>query len=160
MVFNPFTTIDFQPQFVLEDNEIEVVDEMRVLGLVIRSDMKLSSNTQSMVSRDNKKLWVVRRLKKSGAKTEVLVDVYCKQVRSLLELAVPAWHGSITLAEGLYIKRIQKSACHIILGEEYFSYKNALKAWTLTPLHSEETGCPVNLLRRLRGIQNRRTGLN
>ena len=72
---NPCTSIDFQPQFVLEDNEIEVVDEMRVLGLVIRSDMKLSSNTQSMVSRDNKKLWVVRRLKKSGAKTEDLVDV-------------------------------------------------------------------------------------
>ena len=101
MVFNPCTSIDFQPQFVLEDNELEVVDEMRVIGLIIRSDMKWSSNTESIVSRANKKLWVVRRLKKSGVKTVDLIDVYCKQVRSLLELAVPAWHGSITQAEGM-----------------------------------------------------------
>ena len=105
MIFNPCTSIDFQPQFVLEDNELEVVDEMRVLGLIIRSDMRWSSNTESSVSRANKKLWVVRRLKKLGAKTVDLIDVYCKQVRSLLllELAVHAWHGSITQAEGMDI---------------------------------------------------------
>ena len=134
MIFNPCTSIDFLPQFTLNDQEIEVVDEMRVLGITITLDMKWATNTHNMVSRANKKLWVLRRLKNSGAKTEDLVDIYNKQVRSLLELAVPAWHGGITKDDQMDIERIQKSACHIILGEDYTSYRNALKLLNLDPL--------------------------
>ena len=63
-----------------------------------------------------------------------LVDIYCKQVRSLLEFAVPAWHGGINQNDQIDIERIQKSACHIILGDNYSSYKNALKTLCLDPL--------------------------
>ena len=134
MIFNPCTSIDFVPQFALDDQEIEVVEEMRVLGITITSDMKWATNTHNMVTKANKKLWVLRRLKNSGAKEEDLVDIYCKQVRSLLELAVPAWHGSITKDDQMDIERIQKSACHIILGEDYISYRNALKSLNLESL--------------------------
>ena len=75
---------------------------------------------------EHQKLWVLRRLKKSGAKTVDLVDIYCKQVRSLLELAVPAWNGGITVEERMDIERVQKSACHIIMGDSYASYRSAL----------------------------------
>ena len=51
-----------------------------------------------------------------------------------MELAVPAWHGGITQAEHMDIERIQKSAAHIILGENYLSYRNALKEMSLEPL--------------------------
>ena len=37
------------PKFDLAGNKIEVVEEMRVLGLIIRSDLKWSSNTENMV---------------------------------------------------------------------------------------------------------------
>ena len=134
MIFNPCTSIDFMPQFVLDDQEIEVVEEMRVLGITITSDMKWATNTNIMVTRANKKLWVLRRLKDSGAKEDDLVDIYCKQVRSLLELAVPAWHGGINKDDQMDIERIQKSACHIILGEDYTSYRNALKSLNLEAL--------------------------
>ena len=41
-------------------------------------------------------------------------------------MAVPVWHSGSTLNEQLDIERIQKSAAHIILGEYYISYKEAL----------------------------------
>ena len=126
MLFNPCTSIDFVPELVIDDQEIEVVEEMRLLGIIITSDMKWSANTLNMVTRAYQKLWVLRRLKKSGAKTVDLVDIYCKQVRSLLELAVPAWNGGITVEERMDIERVQKSACHIILGDSYASYRSAL----------------------------------
>ena len=44
-----------------------------------------------------------------GAKEEDLVKIYGKQVRGLLELAVPAWHESISQAEQLDIEGVQKS---------------------------------------------------
>ena len=122
------------PELVVNNMEIEVVEEMRLLGIIITSDMKWAANTLNMVSRANAKLWIIRRLKNDGAKMTDLVDIYCKQVQSLLEFAVPAWHGAITEEEKLDIERVQKSACHIILGDSYISYRSSLKSLNLDPL--------------------------
>ena len=119
--------VDFMPELELDGNELKVVEEIRLLGLVISSDMKWVSNTNNMVKKANKKLWIVRRLKFLGATELDLVDIYIKQVRCLLELAVPAWHGAITLAEQNDIERVQRSVAYIILGDNYLSYKDALK---------------------------------
>ena len=67
MVFNPCTSIDFLPEFTLDNNEIVVVDELRLLGLIIRSDLKWVSNTEQIVKKANKRLWIIRRLKYLGA---------------------------------------------------------------------------------------------
>ena len=90
MLFNPCTSIDFMPDLRLDDHELEVVEEMKLLGLMIRSDMSWASNTDNMVQKANKRMWILRRLKNLGAQADDLVDLYTKQVRSVLELAVPA----------------------------------------------------------------------
>ena len=136
MLFNPCTSKDFMPEVELNGIELEVVDELRLLGLIVRSDMKWHSNTENMVARGNKKLWMLRRLKSHGAENVDLVDVYVKQIRSLLELAAPAWQGAITQSERLDLERVQKCALHIIMGEEYESYRNALKQLNLEDLES------------------------
>ena len=60
--------------------------------------------------------------------------MYNKQVRSVLELAVPAWAGAISLAEKDEIERVQKGALHVILGHRYESYNSALKLVDLETL--------------------------
>ena len=40
IVFNPCRNIDFMPEMTIDDHELEVVDEIRLLGLIIRSNMK------------------------------------------------------------------------------------------------------------------------
>ena len=134
MIFNPCTSIDFMPELSVENHDLEVVDEMRLLGLIIRSDMKWMANTENMVMKANKRLWILRRLKYLGAQEYDLVDIYTKQIRSVLELAVPVWHGGITLSEQIDLERIQRSATHIILGEDFVSYKEALKSLELDTL--------------------------
>ena len=89
-----------------------------------------------MIAKANKRLWILRRLKYLGAKQTDLVDIYTKQIRCVLELAVPAWQGSVSQAEKMNLERIQKCACHIILGESYESYRNALKLLYLENLDS------------------------
>jgi hypothetical protein len=71
-----------------------------------------------------------------GADEDDLLDIYMKQIRSVLELAVPAWHGPITQAERNEIERVQKAAHHIVLGDKYLSYKSALKYTGLQTLES------------------------
>ena len=148
MLFNPCTSIDFMPDLRLDDHELEVVEEMKLLGLMIRSDMSWASNTDNMVQKANKRMWILRRLKNLGAQDDDLVDLYSKQVRSVLELAVPAWHGGINQAQRIQIERIQKSACHIILGDRYQSYKTAMKTLDLDTLQSRRDKLSLNFARK------------
>jgi hypothetical protein len=127
ILFNPCTSRDFLPEFVLDNHEIELVDETKLLGLVLRSDLSWCSNTNSMVERCNKKLWFLRRLKGLGASINDLIDLYHKHVRSILEYAAPVWHSSLTGEDRLKLERVQKSALYIILGQRYHSYTSALK---------------------------------
>ena len=148
MIFNPCTSIDFMPELTLENNELEVVDEVRLLGLILRSDLKWTSNTENMVMKANKRIWILRRLKYLGAKDCDLIDIYLKQIRSVLELAVPAWHGGLTLAEQMDIERIQRSVAHIILGDKYCSYKEALKTLNLESLQARRNKLCLKFARK------------
>ena len=136
MLFNPCTSLDFMPDFQLGGHEVELVEEMKLLGLMITSDMKWSTNTDFIVKRAFKKLWMLRRLKGLGADGAELLDIYVKQIRCLLELAVPAWHGALNQEDSTEIERVQKAALQIILGEDYLSYKNALQSVSLDTLES------------------------
>ena len=69
---------------------------------------------------------MMRRLKRIGASQHDLLDTYIKQVRSLLELAVPVWQPALTNYDITQIERVQKTAFSIILGGKYESYKCAL----------------------------------
>ena len=70
---------------------------------------------------------MLRRLSKLGATEGEMLDVYQKQVRSILEMAVPVWQAGLTQQDAKQIERVQRTAFHIILGEEYGDYENALK---------------------------------
>ena len=136
MLFNTCKNWDFMPDFSVDGHQIEVKEEMKLLGLHVRADLKWSTNTEQMVAKGYKRMWMLRRLKKLGATGVELKDVFIKQIRSVLELAVPVWHSSITLSERVDIERVQKSALHVILGMEYKTYEAALKKLNLETLES------------------------
>ena len=139
MVFNPCKSQLFKPSLILEGNPIEVVEVTKLLGLTIRSDMKWVSNTENMVKKGSKRLWLLRRLKFLGASVSNLLEVYTKQIRCILELAAPAWQGGITLAEKQDLERVQKCAAHIILGSNYTSYQDALETLQLDSLEQRRS---------------------
>ena len=133
MLFNACTSIDFLPTFNLGGVEIELVEEMKLLGLIITSDLKFEKNTEYIVKKAYKRVWMLKRLKNLGASTEQLLDVYQKQIRSVLELAVSVWHSSLVQADRLSIERVQKAALQVVLIPDCSSYGAAcLKANLLT----------------------------
>ena len=136
IVFNPCKSKDFMPEFPLNGQILEVVEEMKLLGIIISSDLSWHANTEYIVTKANKRLWMLRRLQNLGAEKEDLLEIYRTQVRCVLEMAVPAWHSSISQLEKRNNERVQKSAFHIILGHDYISYRNALKVLNLESLDS------------------------
>ena len=125
MLFNPTINYDFVPDLTLNGIELETLDEMR-LGLIERSDLSWKSNTDQMISRAYKKLWILKRLKGQGASLEDLTDIYVKQVRSILEFGVPVWNSKLIQEEINDIERVQKSFMYIALGDDFTHYKSAL----------------------------------
>lgn len=134
MVFNPGKIRDYFPRFEFNKMELEVVEEVKILGVIIRNDLSWGPNTDYMVQKANRKLWYLRRLSKLGASTDDLLEVYTKQVRCHLEFAVAVWHPSLTSEDRVKIERVQKSAACIILGQDYRSYRKAIKQLELETL--------------------------
>ena len=135
MLFNPCTSLDFTPKIELSGQSLQLVEETRLLGLIVSNDLKWSSNTDHIVKKAYKRLWILRRLKNLGAKTEV----YTKQIRCTLELAVPVWNSSLTIKESNLIERVQRCALHIILGRIYLSYQKALSMLSLQSLRARRS---------------------
>ena len=134
MLFNTSRVHDFIPAITMNGDQLDVVEEMKLLGVVITSDLKWSKNTEYITKKGFNRLWMMRRLKRIGASEEDLLDTYTKQVRSLLELAVPVWHAALTVYDRTQIERVQKTAFSIILGNKYTSYKDALETLEMDTL--------------------------
>ena len=134
ILFNPHKSLDILPKIKVNGAVLEVVEEVKLLGIMITSDLKWKSNTKNLVTRANTRLWMLRRLARLGTPEVELIDTYCKQIRSVLELAVPVWHPGLTLQESNDIETVQKSSFHIILGKDYLSYNNALNVLQMESL--------------------------
>ena len=139
MLFRNSKLIDFLPSFLLDNEEIKLVEEMKVLGIVLSSDMKWNANTNKIIATAFKRLWMLRRLKSLGTELPELIDVYIQQIRSVLEFAVPVWHSGLTQCNRYDIERVQKAALHVLLGDNYESYSNALKVSGLESLEARRS---------------------
>ena len=130
MIFNPHRNYAGMPKLTLPGmggEHLDVVENFKLLGVHIRSDLKWWNNTNYICQKGYTRLWMLRRLKLLGASEAELLDVYAKQVRSVLELAVPVWQPALTNHEKVQIERVQKCAFYIILGANYLNYSHALK---------------------------------
>ena len=51
MLFNHKTNLEFSPEFSTEGNQIETLEEIKLLGIVIFNDLKWKSNTESITKK-------------------------------------------------------------------------------------------------------------
>ena len=144
MLFNPSRTVDIQPEIVINDTEIDLIEKSKLLGVMITSDLKWKENTDYITGRCYSRLWIIKRLKQLNCPAQELVDTYVKQVRSILEMACPVWHPSLTKADCKELERVQKSALAIILGSSYSSYNSALDFLDLESLEDRRDRLCLN----------------
>ena len=68
---------------------ISPVETEKLLGINIHQSLKWHEHVMFLSKRGNSKLWLLRRLKNLGAPKNILLDMYNKQIRSILEYASP-----------------------------------------------------------------------
>ena len=141
MKFNFSKTNDFPPELLIDgfENQVQIVNEAKLLGIILTSDLRWEANTDYICGKAYKKMWTLRRMKALDLDPLLIVDVYIKEVRSVLELAVPAWHSGLTLKQSADIERVQRVALYIILsdlktGKSEYTYDMSLVLLDLEPL--------------------------
>ena len=61
-----------------QDENMQVVEELKLLGVTIRSDLNWSSHCDQICKTAYARMWMLRRLKPLGANIQELIDVYEK----------------------------------------------------------------------------------
>ena len=99
MIFNSRRKYDGRPKLTIQGGEdyLEVVEHFKLLGVIVRTDMKWYDNSDYICQKGYACLWMLRRLSNLG-ESEML-NVYQNQVRSVLELAVPVLQARLTQQE-------------------------------------------------------------
>jgi hypothetical protein len=115
IIFNFTDNYQFTTRLQLNGESVEVVPEVRLLGIIIQNNLKWKSNTANLVKRANARMVLLRKLSQFGASRDDLKTIYISYVRSVLEQNAVVWHSSLTEENSQDLERVQKSACKLIL---------------------------------------------
>ena len=85
MTISPLKTKPVSPMLSINNLPLEVVSSYKVLGLTLCETLKWNDNTNEIVSKESKRLHVLRVLKRAGVPPVDLITIYSALVRSVLE---------------------------------------------------------------------------
>ena len=135
MMFSTSRTKAFPAEISLDGKYLEVKQKMRILGVIVSSDLRWEENTDHLCKKAFKNMWVLRRMKSLKMDIFTIMDYYMKEVRVHLELAVPVWHSGLTLKLSADLERVQRVAVSILLGRSDFDYGRSCALLGLKPLY-------------------------
>ena len=133
MIFN-FTKQQFATRLYMENILLETINETKLLGTIVQSDLKWDQNTDMIVKKGYQRMLILHKLNSFHVADGDLVQIYKLYIRSLLEQNCQVWHYAITEEEKTDIERVQRVAARIILQDRYVSYEQALKDLNLDTL--------------------------
>ena len=106
MVLNTSTKYDFQPELKVYGKVLDVVSQMKLLGVIVSDDLRCHENTIFITKKADSRIWILRRLKQMGANSRILLNTYYKQIGNVLEFACVVWSAGLTQENIAQIERV------------------------------------------------------
>ena len=150
LIFNKSKSYDFTPEFSFSSGlNLEVIEQTRLLGIELTTDLRWSENTKSIYKKAMSKMWLLRRMKILHLEPKIILDYYLKEIRVLAEQGVVIWNSGLTKGQINELEKIQKVALKIILGNKYQSYKEACKLFDIKLLSERRLDLCTNFAIKL-----------
>ena len=94
--FNFSTKNQFTTNLSVKEENIEMVNEAKLLGTIITSDLSWNRNTEELVKNANKRMRLLHAASKYTSKISNLKTIYTAFIRSKLDHSSVVWHSSIS----------------------------------------------------------------
>ena len=138
--------INLQP-LVVGDTVAKRVDNYKLLGVYISSDLSWNVHVDFIVKKATKRLCSLRVLRKAGVQQADLVRIYCSLIRSVLEYGAPVWSALPGYLSNI-IESVQRRALRIIC--PWLNMRLHLLVLVLSLFMPALQTCQLSFLGRLR----------
>ena len=97
LLVNNTKKYQFTTSLEMKDQVLEVVDEAKLLGTYITSDLKWNKNTDYLIKEANKRMRLLHAASKFVKDRKILTQLYYTHIRCRLEQSAVLWHSSLTI---------------------------------------------------------------
>ena len=108
MFFNFSQTLSFLPRFNVGADELEVVHSTKLLGVFLNDQLRWNTHVEYICAKARKRIWILRRLMDLDLDSETILDIYYKEIRSILEYASVVFHSGLTKKQSDTLESVQK----------------------------------------------------
>ena len=96
MRFISSQTYDFHPKVTIDEEELKVVRSSKILGITIEDSLQWDAHVDNICSKARKRIWVLRRMMNIRLDYEIILDVFKREIRSILEYNLVIFHSGLT----------------------------------------------------------------
>ena len=116
MLFNVSKNFDFPPELKLSENgeTLNVVESTKILALFVHISLNWDTHIEYVCSKAKSRIWILRRLMELGLDYTVILDVYFKEIRTVLEYGAVLFHSSLTRKQSRAIEAVHRSVMKLL----------------------------------------------
>ena len=96
MIFNFSRDHQFTTRLQLNNHNIEIINETRLLGVQVTDDLKWNRNTEILVKKANQRMQILRKASEFTYNLKDRRQIYILYVRSILEQSCVVWNSSLS----------------------------------------------------------------
>ena len=129
----PFTNINSDTSYNINNRELSKVKEHRDLGIIFTENLSWHSHYEAIVAKAYKSLGLLKRTFKHTMSPQVKRTLYLTLVRPKLLYCSPLWRPYL-IKDIMLLERVQRRATKFILSDYSMDYKSRLINLKLLPL--------------------------
>ena len=148
IIFNFTKKYQFTTDISVNNKNIDIVKETKLLGTYITNDLKWDKNTSEIVKKSNQRMQLLNRAAGFTSNIHNLKRIYLTYILSLLDQSAVVWHSSLSKKNIRDLERIQKVAVKVILGKSYLDYNDGLEKLRLQRLNIRREKICLNFAKK------------
>ena len=129
----------FTTRLQLKGETVEIVESMKILGIIVTNKLDWYENTALLVKKVNMRMQLLRAVQSFGSSREEMVHLWKISCLSVLEQSCVVRGSCLTCEEKADLERTQKSFAKLVLRDKYTTYESALIELNLENLKTQRT---------------------
>ena len=91
----------------MQDENVDIINETKLLGTILTHDLKWSKNTSYLVKKAYARMQIIRKLYSFVMPIHELITIYEIYIRSVVEQSAVVWHSSLIQDQATDLERVK-----------------------------------------------------